>query len=242
MKKIIYFCVLTLLIIFIIINSFFIYKILNENNEQEELFENLQEQINIKIEKQENNTKEMDLQILYEQNQDLVGWIKIDGTDINYPVMQTKNNPNYYLRKNFYREYSAYGNPFISEDCSIKDSNNLIIYGHHISGKKMFGELESYKNKDFYNKHKIISFYTLKDKYEYEIFSVFKTTTTSNFKYYEYTSCVDEDEYNTYIEKCREMSFYDTKIKINTGDKLLTLSTCDYTIKNGRFVVVAKRI
>ncbi len=83
---------------------------------------------------------------LYLQNEDMVGWIAIDGTKLNYPVMQTKNNPNFYLKRNFEKEYSDLGVPYIQENCDILNSDNLIIYGHHIKGGKMFGALESYKS------------------------------------------------------------------------------------------------
>lgn len=97
---------------------------------------------------------------LYLQNEDMVGWISIDGTTINYPVMQTKDNPNYYLKRNFEKEYSDLGTPYIQEDCDLLSSDNLIIYGHHISGNRMFGALEDYKSKSFYEEHKTIHFDT----------------------------------------------------------------------------------
>ena len=90
---------------------------------------------------------------LYLQNEDMVGWLSIDGTEINYPVMQTPNNPNFYLKHNFEKEYSDLGTPYIQENCIIAESDNLLIYGHHIKGGKMFGALEDYKAKSFYEQH-----------------------------------------------------------------------------------------
>ena len=166
------------------------------------------------------------------------------NTNINYPVMQTKDRPDYYLRKNFYKEYSVFGTPYIDENCDIENGNNLIIYGHHINGNKMFGELENYKNEEYYNKHKFIKFYTLNEKAEYEIISVFKTTVYNDngFKYYQYYNLEDEREFETFINKCKELSLYDTQKIAKYGDKLLTLSTCDYSQNNGRLVVVARKI
>ena len=117
---------------------------------------------------------------LYLQNEDMVGWISIDGTTINYPVMQTKDNPNYYLKRNFEKEYSDLGTPYIQEDCDLLSSDNLIIYGHHISGNRMFGALEDYKSKSFYEEHKTIHFDTLTQQGEYEIVAVFKTVAYSS--------------------------------------------------------------
>ena len=86
---------------------------------------------------------------LFLQNPDMVGWISIAGTKLNYPVMQTPNNPNFYLKHNFEKAYSDLGTPYIQENCNIAESDNLVIYGHHIKGQKMFGALENYKSKDF---------------------------------------------------------------------------------------------
>lgn len=97
-------------------------------------------------------------QELYLQNEDMVGWISIAGTTINYPVMQSRNNPNFYLKHNFEKEYSDLGTPYVQENGDIVESENLVIYGHHIKGGKMFGALEDYKSKNFYEEHKTIQF------------------------------------------------------------------------------------
>ena len=194
----------------------------------------------------EDNTKEesdsensIDLYNLYLINNDVVGWIRIEGTNINYPVMQ---NSEYYLRRNIYKEYSTYGTPFLADYCNINLSDNLIIYGHHIKGFKMFGELEHYKNKEYYDKHKTINIYTLNDERKYEIIYVFRTFTNTKFDYYNYINFNDESEFNTFNSKCKELAFFDTQIQCNYGDKFITLSTCDYTSENARFVVIAKQI
>lgn len=246
MKKIIKISVVILLIGIMLISSYFIYKNMQEDKEQEEIFEELKNivttnETNEEKEQQEDN---VNLNKLYKINNDIVGWLKIENTNINYPVMQTKDRPDYYLRKNFYKEYSVFGTPYIDENCDIENGNNLIIYGHHINGNKMFGELENYKNEEYYNKHKFIKFYTLNEKAEYEIISVFKTTVYNDkdFKYYQYYNLEDEREFETFINKCKELSLYDTQKIAKYGDKLLTLSTCDYSQNNGRLVVVARKI
>ena len=179
---------------------------------------------------------------LYLQNEDMVGWISIEGTTINYPVMQTKDNPNYYLKRNFEREYSDLGTPYIQEDCDLLTSDNLIIYGHHISGNRMFGALEDYKSKSFYEEHKTIHFDTLTQQGEYEIVAVFKTVAYSSegFRYYDFVHAEREEEFNAYVKTCKELSLYDTGVTAEYGDKLITLSTCEYSAANGRLVVVAK--
>lgn len=248
MKKIIYFLITLLLIVLIAISSYFIYKQLREENEQESIFDDLCEIIQEDEKNQaESNfvtNNDINLNDIYNQNNDLVGWLKIDDTNINYPVMQTKNNEEYYLRKNFYKKYSSYGTPFLASSCNIDTSENLIIYGHHMKNSKMFGELENYKKEDFYKKHKYISFYTLEADIKYEIFAVFRTTLYKNntFKYYQNIELDNEDDYTRFINKCCELSYYDTGIKPNYKEKLITLSTCDYTTENSRLVVVARKI
>jgi len=181
---------------------------------------------------------------LYRQNPDMIGWIAIDGTSINYPVMQTVDRPKFYLKHNFKKEYSDYGVPFVDENCDISASDNIIIYGHHMKGGKMFGALESYKNKSFYEQHKIIRFNTLTEKADYEIIAVFKTVAYSSngFAYSAFINAADENEFNEYVAKCKGLSFYDTGLSAEYGNKLITLSTCEYSNTNGRLVVVAKKI
>ena len=185
-----------------------------------------------------------DLKSLKIKNSDLVGWIKVDGTNINYPVMQ---NGQFYLHRNFYKKYSQLGTPFLQEHCSIKTSDNLIIYGHHIKSDKMFADLVKYQNYNFYKKHKYIKFYTLENvetkKNTYEICYVFKTTANENgFKFYSYTKFYDEEEFNSFVENCRKRELYSTGIETKYGDKFLTLVTCEYSQKNGRMVVIARKI
>ena len=141
---------------------------------------------------------------LYLQNTDMVGWLSIAGTNINYPVMQTPNNPNYYLKHNFEKEYSDLGTPYVQENCDLLTSDNLVIYGHHIKGQKMFGALENYKSKDFYEEHKTFRFDTLTKRGEYEIIAVFKTVAYSSagFRYYDFVNAEDENDFDGRVEWC----------------------------------------
>ena len=181
---------------------------------------------------------------LYLQNEDMVGWISIAGTKLNYPVMQTTNNPNFYLKHNFEKAYSDLGTPYIQENCNLLESDNLVIYGHHIKGGKMFGALEDYKAESFYKKHKTIQFDTLTEQAEYEIVAVFKTVAYSSegFRYYDFVNAENEEAFDSYIAKCKELALYDTGVSAEYGDRLITLSTCEYSAQNGRLVVVAKKV
>ena len=107
----------------------------------------------------------------------------------------------------------------------------------------MFGALESYKEKDFYEEHKTIQFDTLTQHNEYEVIAVFKTVAYSSegFRYYDFVNAENEDEFNAYVEKCKELALYDMGVTAEYGDRLITLSTCEYSAQNGRLVVVAKK-
>lgn len=180
------------------------------------------------------------------QNPDTVGWIKIDGTNINYPVMQTPDNPDYYLNHDFYKNQSAYGCPYVQANCDVKTpSDNVIIYAHHMNDGSMFAGLEKFRSKDFWKSHKQISFDTPDKKASYDILAVFAVpvdeTDENSFKYYEFVNAYDPQHFSDFVKKCKKLSFYDTGVTAEYGDKLLTLSTCEYTHNNGRLVVVAKR-
>lgn len=182
---------------------------------------------------------------LYRKNPDMAGWIFIENTAINYPVMHTPDNPDFYLNHNFDKKYSSFGVPYVAGDCCIEEpSDNIIIYGHHMRGGRMFGALTDYTDKAFYESHKIIRFDTITDKAEYEIVAVFKTTAYDNagFKYYQFVNAGKAEVFQAYVEKCKSLALYDTSVTAEYGDKLITLSTCEYSRKNGRLVVVAKRI
>ena len=239
MKRILFISFVIMLVSISLISIFFIYKDKKEDYEQEKVFEEI---IDIVSESEEKEENAINIEELYKINNDIIGWLKIDNTNINYPVMQTKDRPNYYLKRNLYKKYSSLGTPYIAENCNIETSDNLIIYGHHIKGKRVFGELENYKSKEYYNNHKNIKFYTMQEKAEYEIIAVFKTIAYTGFRYYEFYNAKDEREFCTFVNKCKELSFYDTEKIAEYGDKLITLSTCEYSNQNGRLVVVARKI
>jgi len=181
---------------------------------------------------------------LHGENPDCVGWIQIEGTVIDYPVMYHPMEENYYLHRDFYGEYSANGCLFLSELCSPQISDNLIIYGHHMNSGKMFAALDQYKNVQFYREHPLISYNTLQGEEIYQVIAVFCTPvyTNSDFPYYTFTKAEDAEDYQEYIEAVKGRSLYDTGISAVYGERLLTLSTCEYSQRNGRIVVVAKGI
>ncbi len=183
---------------------------------------------------------------LYSLNKRLIGWIKIDDTYIDYPVLQTENNK-YYLDHNFDQEEDKNGSIFLDKDCMIyPQSTNLILYGHHMRSGRMFGQLVKYSSEDFYREHSTISFDTIYEKGTYEVMYVFRSKiyeeSDVRFKYYQFIQAESETEFDSYMREMEEMSLYDTGVTAEYGDELLTLSTCDYYTNDGRFVVVAKRV
>ena len=182
---------------------------------------------------------------LYAMNPDIVGWITIPGTKIDYPVMQTPQSPDYYLKRNFHKEKASHGAIYAREQCDfLTPSDNVTIYGHRMKDGSMFADLSSYTQKNFWESHKTIELSTLQNWYTYEIFAVFQTTASidKGFKYHNFVDAIVAEEFDEFVRKCQELSFYDTGIIPQYGDKLITLSTCEYSQTNGRLVVVARRI
>ena len=184
---------------------------------------------------------------LYVQNTDFVGWISIDETSIDYPVMQCRSNMNYYLHRGYDKEYSGSGSIFANTASSISTpSDNILIYGHHMITNTMFHSLTDYENEDYYKQHKYITFNSIYRTGTYEVIAAFRTKIQSDesekFIYYNFFDAKDKADYNDYIKNIKELTPYQMESTATYGDKLITLSTCAYHTKNGRYVVVAKRI
>ena len=185
-------------------------------------------------------------QTLYNKNKKMVGWIKIEDTEIDYPVMQTVNNE-YYMDHNFNQEYDRNGSLFLDKDCDIVHRNtNLIIYGHHMKSGKMFGGLNKYSSQEYCKEHPNIQFDTIYERGTYEVMYVFRSRIYNEdevvFKYYQFLDAASAQEFNSNMQEMAALSLYDTGVTASYGDQLLTLSTCDYSEEDGRFVVVAKRV
>lgn len=182
---------------------------------------------------------------IYEMNSDTVGWLKMEGTEIDYPVMQTPNSASYYLYRDFDKKESQRGSIFAWEAADINEpSDNITMFGHNMADGSMFAALNAYTEKEAWEKNSLIFFDTLNEFHTYKIFAVFKTTTTvgKGFSYHKFVDAANEEEFNEFVSTCKELAFYDTGITPVYGDKLICLSTCEYTLENGRLVVAAVRI
>ena len=183
---------------------------------------------------------------LYNKNKKLIGWLKIADTNIDYPVMQTSNNE-YYLDHNYDQEYDKNGSLFLDKDCNAAFPNtNMIIYGHHMKSGKMFGNLNYYAKESYYKEHPRIQFDTIYEEGFYDIMYVFRSRIYNEnevvFKYYQFFDVNSADEFYSAMDEMARMSLYDTGVTAEYGDKLITLSTCDNSEEDGRFVVVAKKV
>lgn len=173
------------------------------------------------------------------KNSDCIGWMRINGTKIDYPIMQTNDNPQYYLRRDFNKQYSYIGTPFMDSRCDYNYDNNLIVYGHNMRDGKMFADLLKYRDKEYCELHNIINFITPNEVQKYEVIAVCKVK--NDDEWYGYTCQKDKESFNNLIFHIKDKSLYQIDESIEYGDNFLTLSTCEYSHQNGRFIVIAKR-
>ena len=184
---------------------------------------------------------------LQKENSEVIGWLEIEGTNISYPVCQTNNNE-YYLTYSYKKEKVTGSSPFLDKDYSfIRPSDNLLIYGHRNTKGLIFEDLIKYQDENFYNDHKTIRFTTVADDSEYEVMAAFNSRVyyqdeQNVFRYYYFVNAENKSEYDEFVENCKKSSLYDTRVTAEYGDQLLTLSTCEYSQRDGRFAVVAKKI
>lgn len=182
---------------------------------------------------------------LYAENNELAGWIAIDDMKIDYPVMQCEDDE-YYLHHDFYGKDSKYGCLYVKNQADLDVGTNFIIYGHNMKDGSMFGDLDMYLKESFFKEHPVISFDTLYEERTYEIIAVFQSQVYNAdedvFKYYQFYQADTREEFEGFYRNIKELSLYDTGVEAQFGDTFLTLSTCAYHVKDGRLVVVAKRI
>ena len=180
-------------------------------------------------------------------NEDMAAWLVVPGTNIDYPVMWTPFDENYYLYKDFNEKENANGCLILDTDSSLNPlTTNLIIHGHNMKSGAMFGKLTDYEDEEYYNDHKQIILYTRDCQKNYEIIAVFRSQvykkTDDVFKFYKFFQADTEEEFNDFYDNIKALSIYDTGVTAGFGDHFITLSTCVYHVTNGRFVVVAKEV
>lgn len=186
-------------------------------------------------------------QDLYAQNSDLVGWLTIDAIGVDYPVMQTPGDNEYYLRRGFDKLYSLAGSLFLDENCRITSPStaNWLIYGHNMSDGSMFGQLDKYAEESFYREHPTFEFDTLYEEIQWQIVAVIRTQVgADDLPYYTFFDASSERDWQAKYQAVMDLALYDTGVTAQYGDQLLTLSTCGTTSSttDKRLAVIAKRI
>lgn len=176
-----------------------------------------------------------------EQNHELSGWITVPDTVIDYPVMQTKEDDDFYLTHNFSCSTDRHGTPFADVNCRIGESDNIIIYGHHMKDGTMFADLMKYKDRSFCEGNGPVRFCTPESSLSFEVFCVMAISAheAEDFPYYRYTDFEDEAEFSEYLQNSSRYSVWSGKMP-EYGEKMLTLSTCEYSKEDGRLVVMAR--
>ncbi len=237
-----------LIIIFILCIGYICYYIYNSKKDRDDNKEILND---IEIEETEivdtKTERMLQLEELQKTNNEIIAWIEIEGTNVNYPVLQAKDN-DFYLTHNYKKENSVAGSLFLDKEFDlINGSSNYLIYGHRNKEGLMFEDLMKYASEDFYKNHTKIKFTTLQKDAIYEILSVFYSRVyykneKNVFRYYYFVNAKNEEEYDSYIKNAKSVSLYDTGVNATYGEQLLTLSTCEYSQEDGRFVIVAKEL
>ncbi len=238
--------VLTLILVISI--AYITYYFYNQHKEKQDN-QNILDNVEIDTSEVTEETTERMLQVreLQKENEEIIGYIEIEGTNISYPVCQAKDN-DYYLTHNYKKEKASTGSIFLDKDFNLtKPSTNYLIYGHRNKQGLMFEDLIKYSKEDFYKEHPTIKFTTATSDDTYEIISAFYSrvyykSEQNVFRYYYFVNAEAEEEYNEFVNNCKSSSIYDTGKTATYGEQLITLSTCEYSQEDGRFAVVGKKI
>lgn len=213
---------------------------------QEKSFDELEQMVNAaEVERAEDDDR-LGYSMLHTKNPDFFGWVKIEGTELSYPVMYTPDEPEYYLNRDFDGNESASGVPFLDGDCT-EQGGNYLIHSHNMKSGTMFAPLLAYEKQEYCEAHPIICFDTLAGNGQYEVIAafyseVYEVSAQDVFRYYRYTDLSSPKRFREYVEQVKEAALYDTGRVAQYGDQLLTLSTCSYHTEGGRFVVVARKL
>ena len=230
------------------LSGFMVYTQLSGRQKEKEEFDTLAEMVEVTPEKpndevvvptDDTSKPVRDLSGLFAQNSDCIGWLCIPGTAVNYPVMHTPQEPQKYLRRSFYGEYSQSGVPFLDRRCGL-NSDNLIIYGHNMKNGTMFSSLRNYTDPAFCAAHSVIEFQTADGAEPYTVFTVAAVQKTD--AWYSFIHAADGADFSEQTAAILQKSLYDTGITPVYGRQIITLSTCYGSGKNGRLIVAAVKL
>lgn len=243
-KQIIIKSVLLFLVLALVVSSVYIGAFFYRSNENKKNLDSLKDVWN-----NASLPKKIKFEQLIKQNPDFKAWITIDNTNVDYPVYQADNDE-YYLNHNNLKEESVYGALFFSYADSVIEAmndRNISIYGHSMNDGSMFATVMRYKSLNFYKQNPTIKLYTVENNYVYKIFSVMLISGNPlDDKGYVFDITRDsfyyQNEFDSWINEAYSRSYFNTGIEVNTEDSILTLVTCTNEIKDGRFVVMARRV
>lgn len=233
-------------------SSYKVCRIMIQERKEQQTFENLEEMVhppvNFSAGPASDDVSEPALSsyiALKEKNPDFFGWISIEGTAVNYPVMHTPEDEEHYLHRDFYGKKARGGVPFLAASCR-EGCGNYLIYGHHMKNGTMFASLLDYAVREYWEEHPVIRFDTPAASGEYEVVAAFYSEayphgTSGVFRFYQYTDLSEPSVFAEYAEQVRRAALYDTGVNAEYGSELITLCTCSYHVENGRFVVVARK-
>ena len=181
---------------------------------------------------------------LQEENPDFTAWLTLPGAGLDYPVMYTPEEPEYYLHRAFDGSYAAGGTPFLGANCDI-DSDCCIIYGHNMKNGSMFGNLDKYLEKSFWQDNPAFDLDTAAELREYRIFAVVRcrllNQDEAGFRYYQTAGDLSDEDFARLCGWLMTNSLYDTKVTPTSDQQIVILSTCSYHTDNGRFIVAGCR-
>lgn len=178
-----------------------------------------------------------DIPLLISQNSDCIGWISIDNTAVDYPVMHNPDWPQKYLRMNFYQQYRDSGVPFLDYRCTL-DSDNLIIFGHNMRNGTMFSSLKEYLNDGRLSSNPTILLETEDGAHAFTIFAVACVDKLDSW--YSFINAESEDDFNEAVQRIVQNAYYTNGDAPEYGDRLLTLSTCYGSTRSSRLIIIAK--
>ncbi|MGN0483661.1 MAG: class B sortase [Lachnospiraceae bacterium] len=217
-----------------------------DNNRESTDHQEETEMVSQPLLKKEDLTVLPEYQAIAQENEEFCGWLTVEGSDIDYPVMQSKDSDTFYLDHDFNGVEDANGSLFLEKDSDyINRDTNLTIYGHNMKSGLMFGELKRYLKEGYLEEHKQVRFDTLYEKGTYEIVAVclakVEYQDDTAFKYYNVKKLDSKNAFQTYLSNIQKLSVFNKKIDIAYGDQLLTLSTCNSYTEDGRLFLVAKK-
>lgn len=214
--------------IVVIVCAVVIYNQLHQYQEADEGFQEIREE-----------EYDRDADKLQTDRPDWIGWVTVSDTRIDYPVMYTPNDPEYYLHRDFDGDYSVAGTPFLGENCLV-DGNSSIVYGHNMNDGSMFATLSKFKDPEFARTH-TIEYKTIIGSGTYRMIGCWHEDLTSSNRYpfWQQVGNLDETRFNDYVAAIKRLSIVDTGVTATYGDDLLALVTCSYGSNDERFIVVA---